>query len=104
MGLLADLWSGIPKELKIIFGVAVFLNSGYAILWVMIAAWNLLVINGMNAINRCFIDAPEACVPYMDGIYIFGINFADYWVIVALMFFPVISLFALKWYQLTLRG
>ncbi|GAG60465.1 unnamed protein product [marine sediment metagenome] len=103
MGLVADLWSGIPKELKIIFGIAVFLNSGYAILWVMIFAWNLLVINGMNAINGCMTDTPEACVPALDGIYIFGINFANYWVIVALIFLPAMALFAIKWYSLTLN-
>ena len=101
MGIFSDLWTAIPAELKIIFGIAVFLHAGYAILWVLIFAWNLLVINALNLINGCLSDA-ELCVPQLDGIFIFGINFADYWVIIALMFLPVIALFAIKWYALML--
>ena len=103
MGLVADVWTGIPAEVKIIFAIAVFLHAGYAILHGMIFVWNLLVINVMNLTNECFTTSPQNCVPQLDGIFIFGINFADYWVIVALIFFPSIILFAIKWYSLMLN-
>lgn len=102
MGLVTDLWSGIPRELKIIFGIALFLNSGYVILQVLIFIWNLLVVNAVNLVNFCHTTMPENCIPALNGIYIFGINFADYWVIVALMFLPALALFAIKWYSLML--
>jgi len=102
MGLLTDLWSGIPKEIKIIFSIAVFLNMGYAILWFMAAAWNVIAVDVVNLLNGC-VTTPKLCIPHLEGIIIFGINFTDYWTIVALIFFPAMALFAIKWYSMFKR-
>lgn len=103
MGIISDLWSAIPKQIKIIFGVALFLNIGVTLLNVLVFVWNLLVVNAVNALNGCLTD-PKLCMPASDGIFIFGINFADYWIVNALIFFPVLALFAIKWYSMTLKG
>ena len=99
MGLLTDLWSVVPKEVKIIFGIAVFMYMGAAILNVLIFLWNVLFVGGTNLINGCVTGAAEVCVPSLNGIFIFGINFADYWTVTFLIFFPAMILFAFKWYS-----
>lgn len=101
MGLLADILTAIPKEIKIIIGIAIFVHAGWAILNAITFIWNILVVGVINLTNGCSAD-PEVCVPALDGIYFFGINFTDYWIVMALIFFPAIALFAIKWYSLML--
>lgn len=98
MGVLSDFWSSLPKELKFIFAIAVFLYAGATILNVMVIIWNLLGVNAANAINGCFGGNAAACVPQQEGIFIFGINFADYWTITFIVIMVPIAMFALKWY------
>ena len=99
MSILADFWEGIPKELKIIMAVAIFLYAGSTILQVIVFAWNLFGVNAMNAVNGCFTGTPAACIPEQEGIFILGINFADYWTITIIMILMPIAMFAIKWYS-----
>lgn len=106
---LGDLWdafhgifSALPKEVKILFAIAVFFYAGATLLNAAIFVWNLVVINAINLTNGCGSNA-ALCVPQLNGIFFFGINFADYWVITGLIFFPALILFAIKWYSLMLR-
>lgn len=102
MSILADLWSSLPKEIKFIFGIAVFLYAGTTILQALVFAWNLLGVNALNAVNGCFTGTAAACIPAQEGIFIFGINFADYWTITIIVILVPIVLFAIKWYSLML--
>lgn len=102
MGVLADFWTGLPKIVQVIFAVSVFLFAGSTILQVIVIIWNLLGVNVINAINGCFAGNPEVCIPEQDGIYIFGINFADYWTILVLVMLMPLAFFAIKWYSLML--
>lgn len=98
MSIMTDLWIGLPKEIKIIFGISVFLFIGSSLLQIIVWAWNFFVIGGMNLVNGCLTDA-AVCVPTQQGIFIFGINFADYWTILMLIILLPIALFAMKWYS-----
>ena len=98
VGVLADFWSGIPKEVKLLLVIAVFLYAGSTILQAVVFAWNLFGVNAMNAVNGCWTGTPLACIPEQEGILIFGINFADYWTITVIMILFPIAMFAIKWY------
>ena len=99
ISVLADFWEGIPKEVKILLAVAIFLYAGTTILKVVVLAWNMFGVNAMNAINGCWTGTVSACVPMQHGIFIFGINFADYWTITIIMILLPIAMFAIKWYS-----
>lgn len=103
MTVLADIWDGIPGEVKIILAISIFLFAGSTLLQVLVILWNLIGVNGMNAVNGCWTGTPANCIPEQEGIFIFGINFADYWTIVFIIFFVFLIEFAFKWYSLTLR-
>jgi len=103
MTVLGDIWGALPKEVKFVFAVSVFMYAGSTILQGLVFAWNLFGVNALNAINGCFSGIEKNCIPEQAGIFIFGINFADYWTITALIFFPTLALFAIKWYTITLR-
>lgn len=103
LSLIGDLWENLPKELKFIFAISVFLFAGSTILQVIVFLWNLLGVNAMNAINGCIGGNTAVCIPNQEGIFIFGINFADYWTIVVLIMFPTLIVFALKWYSMFLK-
>jgi len=98
VGVLADFFTGIPKEVKILLAVAIFLYAGSTILQAAVFAWNLLGVNALNAINGCWTGTPSVCIPEQKGIFILGINFADYWTITIIMILLPIALFAIKWY------
>ena len=98
MSVLSDFWSGLPKELQAIFAVSVFLYIGTTLLQIILLAWNLLVVKAINALNGCLTGTPAVCIPWQEGIYILGINFADYWTITILVILLPIALFAIKWY------
>ena len=99
MGVLSDFWSGLPKELQIIFAISIFLYIGSTLMQIIIWAWNFFVIGAMNLANGCTAGTNlAACVPYQAGIYVLGINFADYWTITILVILLPIALFAIKWY------
>lgn len=102
MTILGDIWGALPKEVKFIFAISVFMYAGSAILQGLVAAWNFFGVNGLNAVNGCSEKAAN-CIPAQNGIFVFGINFADYWTITALIFFPALVLFAIKWYAITLQ-
>ena len=106
--ILGDLWdafhgifAALPKEVKFLFALAVFFYAGAILLNALIFIWNLVVINAINLANGCGADA-SLCIPALNGIFFFGINFADYWVITGIIFFPMLILFAIKWYALML--
>lgn len=103
MGLLSDFWGALPKELKFILALAIFLYAGSTILQVVVFLWNALVVNAINAINGCWTGNTAACMKAQEGIFIFGINFADYWTITVLIIFVPIIVFAFKWYSMILR-
>jgi len=96
MGLISDLVSILPNSLKLVFGIFLITNFGVTILNVLVFVWNIFIA-AVNVANGCASNA-AACVPYAEGIIVFGINIADYWVINALVFFPILALFAIKWY------
>ena len=102
--ILQDFWQPLPAQLKIIIGVAIFVNFGWFILQAAIFLWNIIAINGLNLLNGCLTGTASVCVPQMNGIMIFGINFADYWVIMLIMFGTGLALVAHKWYQITLHN
>ena len=98
MSVLADFWTGIPKEVKAIIAISIFLFAGSTILQAIVFLWNLLAVNAINALNGCWSGTTSACIPEQDGIYIFGINFVDYWTIVVIIILVPVALFAIKWY------
>jgi len=102
MGVLSDFWSALPKEVKFIFAIAVFLYAGATILNVIVIAWNLLGVNALNAINGCWSGTAAACIPEQKGIFILGINFADYWTVTFIIIMVPVAMFAIKWYALML--
>lgn len=99
MGLVSDIVQAIPKPIMAILAIAIFVNVGATIINVVIFLWNFFVVNGANAINGCALD-PSVCMPAATGFYIFGINFGDYWVMNALIFFPALAYFAIKYYAM----
>jgi len=103
MTILGDFWNTLPREIKFIFALAVFLYAGASILQGVVIVWNLFGVNAINLVNGCFAGSPGNCVPAQEGIFIFGINFADYWTITLLLIFPVLIIFALKWYGMTIN-
>lgn len=55
----------------------------------------------LNDYTACGLSQKESvCVPYQEGIFIFGINFADYWTILVILFLVPMAMFAIKWYAL----
>ena len=104
MSVLGDIWEGLPKEVKIIMAIAIFLYAGTTILQGIVFVWNLVGVNGMNALNGCFTGNAAACVPQQNGIFIFGINFADYWTITVLIFLVPVAMFTIKWYGFLFGG
>lgn len=98
-GVISDIMHGIPTNIKVIIAIAIFLNVGAALISGVLAVWNLTVVAGSNALNGCA-TVPDNCIPTIDGVYILGINFLDFWVLNALIFFPAIALFAIKWYSM----
>jgi len=99
MGVLADFWSGLPKELQAVFAISVFLYVGSTLLQIVVLGWNLFAVTAMNALNGCLTGTPSACIPWQEGIYVLGINFADYWTITIIVILVPIALFAIKWYS-----
>ena len=97
-GIISDIMHGVPKEIQIIIAIAIFLNVGRLLISGVLLLWNLTVVNGVNAINGCLTN-PAVCQPAIDGLYILGINFLDFWVLNALIFFPAIAVFAISWYS-----
>lgn len=107
--ILGDLWDAfngifgkLPKEVKFLFGLALFLYAGTTLLKALIFIWNLLVVGSINLANGCLTDA-SLCIQPMDGIYLWGINVADYWTITWIVVTVPIALFAIKWYSLVLK-
>ena len=103
VGVLADFWGFLPKEFKFLFVLAIFLYAGSTLMQVIVILWNLLGVNAVNAINGCLSGNPAVCIPEQKGVFIFGINFADYWTITVLMVFLPLVAFALKWYGMMLK-
>jgi len=98
MSIITDFWQGIPKEVKLLLVIAIFLYAGSTIMQAAVFLWNIFGVNALNAINGCWTGTPTACIPEQKGIFIFGINFADYWTITVLMILLPIAFFAIKWY------
>ena len=101
MTVLGDVWGALPKEIKFIFGIAVFLYAGATILNALVIAWNIFGVNALNLVNGCMTNT-ALCIPQQEGIFIFGINFADYWTITIIIIFVPLIMIALKWYSLIL--
>ena len=97
LGIISDVMKGVPKEIQIIIAIAIFLNVGRLLISGVLLLWNVVVVNGMNAINGCALN-PAVCQPAVDGLYILGVNFLDFWILNALIFFPAIAVFAISWY------
>lgn len=102
MGLLTDAFSAVPKEIKLILGISIFLYAGTTLINIIIWLYNTLVVNAINLANGCLGGDVAVCMPQLAGVFIFGINFADYWVITALIFFPMVIIFAIRWYAMML--
>jgi len=96
-GIISDIMHGVPKEIQLIIAVAIFLNVGRLLISGVLLIWNVTVVNGTNAINGCITNS-TVCQPAIDGLYILGINFLDFWVLNALIFFPAMAAFAISWY------
>jgi len=96
-GIISDIMHGVPGPVKVIIAVAIFLNVGAMLISGVLLVWNLTVVNGTNAINGCLANS-AVCQPPIDGLYILGINFLDFWVLNALIFFPAMAYFAISWY------
>ena len=92
------MWQSLPKELKFLAVLAIFLYAGETILQAIIFAWNVLGVNALNLMNGCATGNTAACIPQMPGLYLFGINIADYWTITMIIIFTPIIMFAFKWY------
>ena len=101
-----DVLAFIPKELKILTAIALFMYAGSFIIEGLKFLVNL-VIDGINNTNGCAIVgvkvAPALCIEPFQGLVIFGINLTDFWVITALIFLPAMALFAIKWYSIMLN-
>ncbi len=102
-----DVLAFVPKELKIIAAIALFMYAGSFIIEGMKFIVNLF-IGSLNATNGCLnalgIEVePALCIEEFQGLVILGINLTDFWVITALIFFPTIAFFAIKWYGMILN-
>lgn len=102
-----DVLSFIPKEIRIIAAVALFMYAGAFIIEGIKFLVNLM-IGGINAVNGCHnilgqVENQAACIPEFLGLYVFNINFTDFWVITALIFFPAMIILAFRWYSLMLN-
>ena len=100
---LSELFEVVPTKIKILLGISVFVLVGEILINVMLFLWNLIVVNAVNLASGCTTSA-EACMPTATGIYIFGINFADFWTLMLIIFMPVLAYFAWAWYAQTLKG
>lgn len=97
-----DALAFIPDKIKLLFGIAIFFLFGVAIINVLLFTWNFFVVGGFNLINGCLTNS-LLCIPEATGFYIFGINFADFWVLALIIFMPFIIFFAFKWYNVMLH-
>lgn len=102
-----DVLSFIPKEIRIIAAVAFFMYAGAFLIEAVKFLVNLAV-GGINAVNGCMnalgqVVNPSVCIPWFQGIYVFGINFTDFWVITGIIFFPAMAFLAFKWYGIMLN-
>jgi len=102
-----DVLSFIPKEIKLIAGIALFMYAGALIIEGMKFLVNL-GIGSLNLTNGCLgllgeILNPAACIPEFQGLIIFGVNLTDFWVITAFIFFPAMILLVYKFYAVMLN-
>lgn len=102
-----DVLSFVPKEIKILAAIALFMYAGAFIIEGIKFMVNL-VIGGFNSQNGCLdifgnVVKPALCIEEFQGLVIFGVNLTDFWVITALIFLPAIALFAIKWYSMMLN-
>jgi hypothetical protein len=95
------IWEVLPVPLKMIAATAIFMGAGATIINAFLFIWNLLVVNLVNLANGCATNA-AICMKPATGLWIFGINFADYWIVIGIIFFSVLITFAIKWYSLML--
>ena len=103
MGTLSDIWSMLPGKLQFFVALSIFLYAGSTILQGLVAAWNILGLPILNALNGCYTGNPGACIPYQQGIFIFGINFADYWTITLIVIAIPLITFAYMWFGMILK-
>lgn len=103
MGVLTDLWESLPPIVKFVAVLAIFLYAGTTILQAITIIWNLLGVNAINAVNGCLAGNQSLCIPQQEGIYIFGINVADYWTITVIMFAMILIPFTAWWYANILK-
>lgn len=102
-----DVLSFIPKEIRIVAAVALFMYAGAFIIEAIKFLVNL-VVGAINSVNGCLnilgqVENQALCMPQFQGIYVFGINFTDFWVITALIFFPAMVYLAFSWYSMMLN-
>lgn len=102
-----DILAFIPKEIKILSAIALFMYAGAFIIEALKFLVNI-VIGSLNLTNGCLnslgiVVEPALCIEEFQGLVIFGVNLTDFWVITALIFFPAIALFAIKWYSMMLN-
>lgn len=119
-----DVLSFIPKEIKLIAGIALFMYAGALIIegikfLVNLAIWGINQVNGCQLAgqdlsilqNTLFGDLSalegavnqSACIPEFQGLIILGINLTDFWTITALIFFPAMILLVYKFYAVMLN-
>lgn len=103
MGTLADMWGSLPPVVKFVAVLAIFLYAGTTLLQVLVILWNVLGVNAFNAINGCLTGNAKACIPQQEGLFVFGVNVADYWTITVIIFAMILIPFALKWYAAILK-
>lgn len=100
---LSEFFEAVPSPIKILLGISLFVLVGDLVINVLLFLWNLIVVNAVNLLSGCTTSAIE-CMPEATGIYIFGINFADYWTLMLIFFMPPMAFFAWKWYAQILKG
>jgi len=103
----------IPTPLKVLFALVIFVLIGTLVINVLLFGWNVLFVNTMNHANGCIVtdlfgtvlpqSDPSKCIPEVDGLYLGGFNFADFWVLMGVFFFPPLIFFAFKWYATSIR-
>lgn len=92
----------VPTPIKVLFGLSLFVISGTVIINLMLFAWNFFYVGGINLFNGCGIE-PDTCLQIAEGVFLGGVNFADFWTLMAIFFLPPMVLFSVKWYASNLK-
>jgi len=103
-----DVLSFVPKEIKIVAAIALFMYAGSFIIEGIKFIVNLVIV-GFNSTNGCLnalgaVVKPSLCIEPFQGLVIFGVNLTDFWVITALIFLPTLAYFSISWYSSVLKG